>query len=65
MTPAELVHAPAIHAEALSDLGCSDEIVDIDLPTHGETVPRGCDVHRLTTFVVISTVVLTDDICRQ
>ena len=51
MAAAKLVDATAIDAEALSDLCCADQVVDIHFASHDITVPRGCDTGRLTTFV--------------
>ena len=51
MAPTELVNASTIDAQALSDLGGTHEIVDVDLPSHATTVIRGPDSEGLTTFV--------------
>jgi hypothetical protein len=63
VAPPQLVDASAIDAEPLSYLCCTDEIVDIDLATHRDTVPMGYDSQRLTTFVV-SPILTTNVISR-
>ena len=64
MAPAELVDAAAVNTEALSDLRCADEIVDVHLPTHDLTVIRWCDSEKLTTFVVTPTLPMTTSVVR-